>query len=328
MQKLRCLDLSGPDGHFRYGQAFGEAIRAFSADRPLRPSFLRMKQKAEARYPAYCKEIYDRAAGAGANGDLLFAAMLDGVKELESCTDIFIRKADGSMLYGHNEDGEYTPGNCALARYSGLKVGFTEFSAIGSMPGYTFLWNDAGLITSVNYIHHDEMRPEEPSAHFLLRDAAEASCIEEIRGRLAGKSCASAFHLNVFDTKSRRAYSVEQLFEQTDILEVTDRYAHTNHLLRLGTGYASPGWDTKPRLASARRMLAPLDPARCALSDIRAILDYTDGEDRLRSVYSDPALDAFPTAATMLVDSASGEIVVIDRFCGEELRFGTPSGRD
>lgn len=327
MHKLRCLDLSGPDGHFRYGEIFGEAIRALAVDRPLRPSFLRMKQKAEARYPAYCKEIYDRAAGAGADGDLLFAAMLDGVRELESCTDVFIRKADGSLLYGHNEDGQYEPGSCALARYSGRRVGFTEFSAVGSMPGYTFLWNDAGLVSSVNYIHHEEMRPEEPSAHFLLRDATEASCIEEIRDCFAGRSCASAFHLNVFDSKTRRAYSVEHLFDRTDILEVSDRYAHSNHLIRIDPGYASPGSDTKPRLETARRLLAALDPARCALADIRMILDYTDAGDPQRSICSGLA-EEFRTAATMLVDSASGEIVVIDRFSGEELRFEMPSGQD
>ncbi len=320
MGSLRYLDLTGPDGQFRYGEIFGEAIRGFAVDRPLKPSFFRMKQKAEARYPAYCREIYDRAEGAGVDGDLLFAAMLDGVLELESCTDVFLRKADGSLLYGHNEDGQYTPEGCALARYSGQKVGFTEFSAIESMPGYTFLWNDAGLVTSVNYIHHEEMRPEELSAHFLLRDAAEACCIEEIRDRLAGISCASAFHLNVFDRKTCRAYSVEQRFDQTDILEITDRYAHSNHLIRISPGYARPGSDTKPRLESALRMLSSLDPARCALADIRAILDYTDGEDPSRSVYSGLA-EEFRTAATMLVDSASGEIVVVDRFSGEELRF-------
>lgn len=186
--------------------------------------------------------------------------MLAGVHEFESCTDLFLRRADGAVLYGHNEDGPYAPDNCAIARYSGVRRGFTEFSAAESIPGYTFLWNDAGLVTSVNFIHLERRRYDEPSAHFLLRDAAEASSIEEIREKLSGATCASAFSLNVYDHKTCRAYNVEFLYDQLDILEVTDRYAHANHLIRLGEGYARPGSDTKPRLkkrAGAARRARP-----------------------------------------------------------------------
>lgn len=324
MEKLRYLDLPGPRAHRRYGEIFADVICKMAVERPLRPSFFRMKEKAAALYPAYLAEIYNRAAGAGANGDLFFAAMLDGVDECESCTDLFLRKTDGSVLYGHNEDGAYTPDNCAIVRYSGVKVGFTEFSAAESTPGYSFLWNDAGLITSVNFIQLDRFRYDEPSVHFLLRDAAEATCIEDIRDRLSGKSSASAFSLNVFDTKTRRAYSVEQLYDQTDIFEVTDRYAHTNHLLRLGTGYAREGSDTKPRFETASRLLSSLQADGATIADIRNILEYTDREDHLRSVYSDPSVDKNPTGATMLVDSESNDILVIDRFSGTEMRFEKP----
>lgn len=324
MNHLRYLDLSGDGAHRRYGAVFSEAIRSMAVQRPLRPSFFEMKEKSLKRYPEYCREIYDRAEGAGADGELYFAAMLDSVNECESCTDLILRRGDGVVLYGHNEDGKYTPDNCALARYSGLQVGFTEFSAAESIPGYTFLWNDAGLITSVNYIHLDRIRYNEPSVHFLLRDVAEATCIEDIRGRLLGKSSASAFSLNVYDIKTRRAYSVEQLYDQTDILEITDRYAHSNHLRRLGTGYAREGSDTKPRLETALRLLSSLDASGATIADIRNMLEYIDPEDRLRSIYSDPKTDASPTGATMLVDTESGEILVIDRFSGAELRFRMP----
>ena len=324
MKHLRYLDLSGSGGHRRYGALFSQAIRGMAVERLLRPSFYEMKEKSFARYPEYCREIYDRAQGAGADGDLYFAAMLGGVNECESCTDVILRRKDGAVLYGHNEDGAYTPDNCALVRYSGRRVGFTEFSAAEAIPGYTFLWNEAGLITSVNYIQLDSIRYGEPSVHFLLRDAAEATCIEEIRDRLSGTSSASAFSLNVFDAKTRRAYSVEQLYDQTDVFEITDRYAHTNHLRRLGTGYAREGSDTKPRLETALRLLAALDASGATIADIRSTLDYVDPEDRLRSVYSDPATDASPTGATMLIDSESDEIRVIDRFSGVELRFKQP----
>ena len=324
MAQLCYLDLSGPDAHGRFGAVFSQAIRELSIERPLKPSFYRMKEKALSRYPTFCKEIFDRAQGAGVDGDLYFAAMLDGVNERESCTDLILRRADGALLYGHNEDGDYTPDNCALARYSGEKVGFTEFSAVESIPGYSFLWNDAGLITSVNFIHLDVIRYDEPSVHFLLRDAAEATCIEEVRSKLSGTSSASAFSLNVYDTKTRRAYSVEQLYDQTDILEVTDRYAHSNHLRRLGTGYAREGSDTKPRLETAVRLLSSLDAANTTLADIGNILEFTDTQDPLRSVYSDPAVDTSPTGATMLVDSEADEIIVIDRFSGATLQFAQP----
>lgn len=324
MGELRYFDLSGDNGHRRYGVLFANAIRALAKERPFLPSFHRMKEKAMARYPAYCQEIYDRAAGAGVDGELYFAGMLFGVNECESCTDLMLRRADGATLYGHNEDGDYTPENCALCRYSGARVSFVEFSAAISLPGYTFHWNDAGLVTSVNFIHLDEIRHDEPSAHFLLRDVVDACCIEEIRDRLHGKSCASAFSLNVYDRKSRRAYSIEHLHDKTDILEVDARYAHANHLLRLGTGYAGPGSDSKPRQATASRMLSALDAVASTLGDIRRILEYTDEENRLNSVYSDPAVDESPTGATMLYDSEADEILVIDRFGNRELRFTLP----
>lgn len=324
MDKLRYLDLRGENGHRRYGEIFSGAIRAMAEPRELKPSFFRAREKALLRYPAYCKEIYERAEGAGVDGDLFFAGMLAGVHEFESCTDLFLRRADGAVLYGHNEDGPYAPDNCAIARYSGVRRGFTEFSAAESIPGYTFLWNDAGLVTSVNFIHLERRRYDEPSAHFLLRDAAEASSIEEIREKFSGATCASAFSLNVYDHKTCRAYNVEFLYDQLDILEVTDRYAHANHLIRLGEGYARPGSDTKPRLKSARELLAALDPAAAGIGDVRKILEYVCDEEECRSVYSAPGTNEFITGATMLVDPANWEIIVADRFSGEEMRFKLP----
>lgn len=318
MRKLLYRDFRGANGHRRFGELFADSIKEMSKERLLPNSLKRAREKSEKRYGAYCDELRERALGAGVDPELYFAALLYYKDEDEHCTDVILVRPDGNIAFGHNEDGEYTESNSVLASYSGITTDFTEFSSAGYTPGYTFMWNTKGLITSVNYIGMEKTLPEEIPAGFLLRDTVEAGSIDEIREKLAGVCCSTGFSLNVVDTNLGRAYSVEHRYDETSIVQVGGRFVHANHFLRLGHGYINPESNTLTRFESARRIVDALDPRSLDSAGVMAALGYLDED----ADYSVLALGTSKrdsiTAATMLYDSERpSEVRVLDRLSGE-----------
>ncbi len=269
-----------------------------------------VKGKLEKLYPEYLQEAYGKADGAKVDRDayLLFICY-EIYTERERCTDV-IAKIGNKIIGGHNEDGPYSLKNTGLIKYITNYGFFCEYYCNDTLPGSTFSWNSHGLIFTCNYIYIHHKNINGIPTWFILRNLIECKNIEEVLEHLNIEDAASGCNVNIIDTNAKRAYSIEWRLNNLSVLEVKDKFAHSNHLTRKEVGFpiAEPGSNTKFRLQKSEDLLEKLKIEN--KEDILKILQYHTDDYKLSIRNMTIEDDNSITAATFIYNTDK-ELVIV-----------------
>ena len=327
-KNYKILEVNEAEAGFVIGQKFAKEIqRVVLPIGTLDKNFYVMKEKLIKTYPDYYQEVCDRARGAKVDSDKYLIYVSSELREqtLEKCTDIIIKKDNGEISSGHNEDGEYNKGNTMLVKYITKNGWYIEFACADSLAGTTYWWNSSGLIFTMNYIYTRKQRIKEISSWFVLRDIIESRSLEDVLKRIKKVKSASGFNINLIDTKTNKAYSVEYRFDKVDVMEITDKFVHTNHFLRLEKRYASKESNTFNRFEHCNKIVEKLDKNDVSMMDIKTILEYKN-DDYMHTVHVDEdhknkKNKESVTGSLFLFDSSRKEIQICDYLNQQEIIF-------
>jgi len=323
IEDSEIIELSEETASFAVGEMFAEEIQNYASKVSVLDSdFYIMKKKLINIYPKYYKEVCDRASGAKVDSDKYLAIVSYEFREqlIEKCTDIFIKKDDGAILAGHNEDGVYSAKSSSLIKYITEHGWYVDFSCAESLPTTSYLWNSNGLIITMNYVHTRYKKMDEISSWFILRDIVECGSIDEILKKIGMAKTASGFNINVIDTKINKAYSVEYCIDRTNVMEITDKFVHTNHLLRLEDGYYPESSNTFNRFKYCSDHLLSLDKSKLTIGDIKMILEHKN-DDYMYTIHLDNGPDGSVTGSLLLFDSDQKIIQIYDYINNKKLTF-------
>ena len=262
-------------------------------------------------YPEYLEEMYGRADGLGINrDDFLIEMCFSGFTSKEACTDIVVKVSDNEIVSGHNEDLSETIEEAALIKYKKDEMFYFDFSTWNCPQGTTFGWNSNGIVISVNTIHTFEYHQQGVPAWFILRDIVFSRSIEEIEKKIEKVYCTTGFSLNVVDKNLYKAYSIEKIYDNLDIIEITDKYVHTNHIIHPKTKYSSKLLGcTTIRWTQANRKLQDLKNKQCTMKEIKDILQFY--HDPSQYIYRPIKKDEdCCTIATFVFNSKTNEISI------------------
>ena len=144
--------------------------------------------------------------------------------------NINIKKKNGKFLFSHNEDEKkYTFENTALIKYDYGQYWIVGYTMAEKLTGSSFGYNSYGLVFSSNYIYDTKIELSNISRYIMVRTVMNASTIEEVIRILKKCKVASAFSLNVLDTKTFKAINIEKDIEEIYVTNIEDRYARANH---------------------------------------------------------------------------------------------------
>lgn len=325
INKLRYFEFNENEASRKVGEIFADSIRKSVENITTLPEgFYEMKQKLINTFPKYYKEVCGRAEGACVDVDKYLLSVSYELYESknEKCTDVIIKKSNGQVLYGHNEDGPYTLDNSAIIKYITDKGWYTEYTSIDSLAGTTYLWNSNGIIFSGNYIHTEHKELQEISTWFILRNIVECTSVEEIIKGIKAVKSASGFNINVIDTKVNKVYSIEFYLDKIDVIEITNKFVHTNHFIHLDgkDGYFPEDSNTKNRLKKATELLDKLDMSNSNILDIKDILEY-DNSDYMNSIHFALGSNKSITGSAFLFDSESKYIQICDYIGNTKMNF-------
>lgn len=318
MRKLQMANINGKGYELgiKFSKLFDNIDDDFSyfkgllKDNSIKKKLDIVKAKLKDKYPEYLEETYGRADGLNINRDeYLLNICFEIYDSREACTDIII-KTNNNILFGHNEDLPENLNEMALVKYECDDVIFCELSTYNCPQGTTFGWNNYGIVYSVNSIDLYKNNEIGIPIYFILRDIVKCKNIDEIIKKIDIKDCASAFSLNIVDCNTNKAYSIEKVLDKLDVIEITDKYAHTNHLIHNNSDkciceiYDS----TIIRLNTANELLGKLDIANASLNDIKYILQFDKSENEY--VHRKIGIADSSTVATFLFNGYTKEIQI------------------
>lgn len=312
--KLTVIEVSGDLYHkgFQMGEQFRETIqmeveatRVLFQEEDIRDRFLIVKRKIEASYSDILEEVYGRADGAQVDRDEYLLLLCPEIYTYhDSCTDIIIKNQDGSLVGGHNEDGLYNLTNSALVKYQTDYGYLCDFFTTNTLAGGNFCWNSHGIIFTGNAIFVKHVNHIGVPNWFILRKLVDAKSIEQVLDLFDSSDAASGFNLNVVDTNEKRAISIEYRLDIHSIIEINDKFAHSNHFTseEVGLPLTKKGSNSKFRLEKSLEFLKKfsLSYRRIDERDILNILQYRG------KTYEDSILDTqYPkvTAATFVYNT-------------------------
>lgn len=322
-KKNKILELNEKEASFIVGKKFIKEIqKAVSLVSKLNANFYIVKEKLINIYPKYYKEVCDRALGAKVDPDKYLVVVSDELREqvTEKCTDIIIKKDDGTILLGHNEDGEYNKNNSSIIKYINQNGWYIEFSCMDSLSGTTYWWNSKGLIFTMNYIHTKYKKIDEVPSWFVLRDIVECGSLNEVLERIKKVKSGSGFNINLIDTNIDKVYSIEYHFDQIDIVEIFDKYVHTNHFVHLEKGYCPNDSNSFNRFKHCTKIIDKLDKNMVSIEDIKTILEYKSS-DYMHTIHIDKGVDENLTGSLFLFNSNQKQIQIYDYINKKKLVF-------
>ncbi len=325
MKKLKIATLNG-NGYelgWQFSQLFDNVDNDFSyfrnllEDKNIRENLDKVKEKIKVRYPSYLEEMYARADGFNVNRDVyLLNICFEIYESKEACTDIIVKVDDECMLLGHNEDISENLDQIALVKYNCHNGYFCELSLYNCPQGTTFGWNSYGIIYSVNSISLKEVNELGIPVWFILRDIVECKSIEEVIDKINIADCASSFSLNIIDSHKNKAYSIEKVLDKLDVLEIKDKYIHTNHIIHpnMKSKICEIYNSSLIRIDTGTKLLNNLDIKNINLDNIRKILQFNDSDTAY--VYQNTDIDDSLTVATFLFNSYTKEIQIYSYYDG------------
>jgi len=246
-------------------------------------------------YPDIYEEIQGIAKGAGIEESSAILLMLR--PEVESlvadefgytiasdhCFDIMNNPKDenGIAFIAHNED--WTPAykpfgfvlheNMPFSKNGATHI--TAFTYPASPVGFTFGYNDYGVVTSCNGLNPHPCRPGKLGRYFINRDVLAATSVDDAINRLknAAKDSALGFAMSIGRVGSHVMYHAEMApyvpgsteeGGHVDIIEIKpgESFLHSNayeHEFFKNINQTISN-STQHRLARARQMTAPTTP--------------------------------------------------------------------
>jgi hypothetical protein len=294
------------------------------ADKTVAEQFAALKMKLLDAYPQAMQNVYGRADSAGVDRDAYLMTMCSEIIEgaAEHCTDILVKVSVDECILGHNEDGEYSTDNAALIKYEYDDHFVFDYTAVDALAGVSITFNSYGIVITDNYIYMPEKNPLDIPVWFVLNELIHTKSIDEILSALDGRSFASGFNLNVADSNTSRLYSIEGKLGQIDCIEITDRYAHSNHFTHpcFDEFYTPDDGTTLFRLEKSKEFLNRLDIAKATENDIYNILMH-HGESPYNSIFCvKERLDNL-TACTLLYNSKKRIATMHDHLNGTVAEF-------
>ncbi|MEO1199649.1 MAG: C45 family peptidase [Pseudomonadota bacterium] len=211
------------------------AIWAQVTDAAHNPVLTRIADTIRHAYPDIWTELEGLAEGLdlpfrdvlawNCRGDLL-ASVPDG------CTTVQI--PGNPITIAHNEDGlPFFRGSCFVADLRPTDgTGIRAFCYPGSMPGHTFGWNDAGLVSAVNNLRLLQIEPC-ISRMVLCRNVLNCLSIDEAVGKLTENPQSGGFHMSIAQVGDERLLSVEYGGGAASVRAITETSLHANHALHL-----------------------------------------------------------------------------------------------
>lgn len=204
--------------------------------------FNALLQASRAVFPDYVRELEAMAKAMNApfndlflwncRGDLPLAG--DDVED-ECTTVMFAARSGNPALIAHNEDYDpYQAPHCFMLEVrqeSGPRI--VSFSYPGTIIGHTLACNDAGLVLTCNNVRWP-YPPETAQAlprYLLARAVLDCTTMDGAVDMLTKRPRAGAFHHNLGHADGARLVSVETTAKGASVMDVTDRYAHANHLV-------------------------------------------------------------------------------------------------
>lgn len=291
-------------------------------DENVRRNLEKVKEKLEIKYPDYLKETYGRADGFKINRDeYLLNICFETYSSRESCTDIVIKIDDTHIVSGHNEDLSENLDEIALVKYNNNDGYFYEFSTYNCPQGTTFGWNNKGIVYSVNTVRIKENNETGIPVWFILRDIVQCGSIEEVIEKINVKDCASAFSLNIIDSNKNKAYSIEKVLDKLDILEIKEKYIHTNHIIHpnMNDNICLKTDSTLNRLDIGNKLLDNVNVKEASIKDVKNILQFNKGKNKY--IYRKIEEDQYPTVATFLFDSKTKELRIYSYYDGKYIEL-------
>jgi len=255
-------------------------------------AFCDANQKA---YPAIYEEIQGIAKGAGLNeSDAILLMLRPEVESLaaeelgikiapDHCFDIMNNPldSDGVAFLAHNEDWTpaYKPFGFVLHENMPFSTTgathITAFTYPASPVGFTFGYNDKGLVTSCNGLNPHPCRPGKLGRYFINRDVLAATSVDDAIARLkkAAPDSALGFAMSIGSVGSHVMYHAEMApyspgstedAGYVDIVEIKpgQSFLHSNayehdYFKNINQTISN---STSHRLARAREMPAPTTP--------------------------------------------------------------------
>ncbi len=263
-----------------------------------------VKGKLEKIYPQYLEEVYGKADGAGVARDAyLLYICYEVYTERERCTDVIVKQSNDEIIGGHNEDGPYSLNSVGLIKYI-TNYGFLcEYYCNDTLPGSTFCWNSYGLIFTCNYIYIHHKNIYGIPTWFILRNLVDCKSIDEVLQHLNVDDAASGCNVNIIDTNTKKAYSIEWRLNNLSVIEITDKFAHSNHLTRKEAGLPliNPESNSKFRLEKSEELLKEI--IINDKEDILKILQYHTEDYKLSIRHIMKNSDNSITAASFIYNS-------------------------
>ena len=286
-QRLKIMAVSGTlyEKGVQLGKAFRTSIQAdmesiheLWKEEDIRDRFLIVKRKLEEKYADLLEEVYGRADGACVDRDDYLLFLCPEIYTYhDSCTDIIVKNHNHEIVGGHNEDGDYNLDNTALVKYQTDYGYLCDFFTTKTLAGGNFCWNSHGMIFTGNSIYVKHMNHIGIPCWFILRRVVDARSIEEVLSLFDNQDAASGFNFNVIDTNVHRAISIELRLDIRSVIEVNDKFAHSNHFTtEVGLPLSKKGSNSKFRLQKSLEFLNKysLNYRRVDEKDILNILQY------------------------------------------------------
>jgi len=149
--------------------------------------------------------------------EALVAAEKNEVYANENCFDIISNTKDGDAFIAHNEDWTpaYKPFGFVLHENMPFSTTgathITAFTYPASPVGFTFGYNDKGVVTSCNGLNPIPCRPGKLGRYFINRDVLAATSVQDALDRLrkAAKDSALGFGMSIGCVGSHDMYHAE-----------------------------------------------------------------------------------------------------------------------
>lgn len=280
--------------------------------------------KLKNEYPNCLEEIYGRADGANVNKDALMLMFFPEVyKRIDGCTTLVLKDKNGNFLFSHNEDDRnYITENTALVKYDYGNYWIVGYTMAEKLTGSSFAWNSYGLVFSSNYIYDTKIDLNNISRYIVVRNVMNAKSLEEAVDMLKACKVASAFSLNILDTKINKAINVEKDIQDIYITNIEDRYARANHFTTKKNNLPEEPASSKFRNAKSNELIQKIDNKTVKIEDLKEILNYQT-EDYYKSIFKSPNKynDTSRTVANFSYDGQNDLLEINDYLTNSMLSF-------
>lgn len=291
-------------------------------NKDIKSNLEKVKEKLKRLYPDYLDEMYGRADGFNIDRDAyLLNICFEIYDSHESCTDVLIKNNNKNVLIGHNEDLSENLDEMILVKYEYNNEFFYDLSTYNCPQGTTFGWNNYGIVYSVNSIKINSCDEIGIPVWFILRSIVQCKNIDEVIKKIDITDCASAFSLNIVDSKNNRAFSIEKVLDKLDVIEIDEKYIHTNHIIHpnmdknVNVEYES----TLIRYREGLKQLNNLKNKEITIEDVKNILQFNKSKNEY--IHRKIGEDEYPTVATFLFDSYSKKIEIYSYYDKQVIKF-------